>query len=141
MPVPLSSITTKTNQNKQLDSLSRTVDSSWLKSSFILKDTDVINGGNYGDFIRKNRYSSTADMKFTSTSPGMNIAVNPKPQFTRYCDVRRKGKISTRPDVTVETKGHPNGLGMGPYYSEAIDDNQQRIFMRFGTPSYTPLLL
>lgn len=132
--------TMKTDRDKQADSLSSTVDSAWLKSSFILRDSDVANGAEYADFIKKNRYFSTADMKFTCTSPGMSMAVNPKPQFTRYCDPRRKGKISSRPDVTVNTRGHQFGLGMGSFYSEAHDDNQQRIFLRFGTPQYMPLL-
>lgn len=135
-------LTNKVDRTKKTDSLSATSDSDWLKGSFILNDKDVINAGPYAEFIRKNRYHSTADAKFTSTSPGMNIAVNPKPQFTRYCDPRRQGKLKNRPElISVETTGHPNGLGMGPFYSEAFDDNQQRIFMRFGTPAYTPLLL
>lgn len=131
---------TKTDFSKKTDQLSMHVDSSWLKSTFNIKDTDIVVGNEYSKFIRKNRYYTTADFKFASTSPGMNIAVNPKPQFTRYCDPRSKGKVN-RPDITVGTSGHPLGLGMGHYYSESIDDNQQRIFLRFGTPKYMPLLL
>lgn len=135
----LTNYSTKHDTSRITSSLDTTVDSMWLKSSFILRDDDVINGGSYGDFIRKNRYYSTADMKFTSTSPGMNMAVNPKPQFTRYCDPRRKGKLSSRADVKVNTRGDSFGLGMGPFYSEAFDDNQQRVFMRFGVPQFMPL--
>ncbi|NTW91594.1 MAG: hypothetical protein HGA35_06680, partial [Erysipelotrichaceae bacterium] len=112
---------------------------------------DILVGDEYSQWIRKNRYVSSADFKFTSTSPGMNMAVNPKPQFTRYADIRVKGKIGSRPDASpnlkggnefsIDTTGHENGLGMGRYYSEAIDDNQQRIFLRFGVPKYMPLLL
>lgn len=134
-------ITSKTDRSKQTDALSQAVDSGWLKSTFIIKDSDIISGNEYAKYIRKNRYYSTADFKFASTMPGMNMAVNPKPQFTRYCDPRSKGKLKGRPDVNVGTTGHPNGLGMGHYYSEAIDDNQQRIFLRFGVPKYMPLLL
>ena len=133
--------TTKTDRNKLVDPLDQVFDSSWLKSTFIIKDSDIISGTEYAKYIRKNRYYSTADLKFTSTMPGMSMAVNPKPQFTRYCDPRSKGKISSRPDINLGTTGHPNGLGMGHYYSEAIDDNQQRIFLRFGVPKYMPLLL
>lgn len=118
------------------------LDSEWLKSSFMLRDSDLVTGDEYQQWISKNRYFTTADYKFTSTSPGMNMAVNPKPQFTRYCDIRSKGKfIEDRPDITPSTVGHPYGLGMGTYYSEAIDDNEQRIFLRFGVPKYMPLLL
>lgn len=135
------SIVAKKDREQDAKVLAGTVDSSWLKSSFILSDSDTINGGEYATYLRKNRYHSTADMKFTSTSPGMNVAVNPKPQFTRYCDPRRKGKLTNRPDVTVSTTGHQFGLGQGAFYSEAFDDNAQRVFFRFGTASYTPMLL
>jgi hypothetical protein len=115
-------------------------DNEWLKSTFILGDKDIVLGDEYSKWVRKNRYFSSADFKFTSTSPGMNIACNPKPQFTRYCDIRSIGKLYTRPrDITLGTTGHEYGLGMGRYYSEAIDDNQQRIYLRFGVPQFTPL--
>jgi hypothetical protein len=131
----------KTDTSKQLDSLDNTFDRDWVKSTFIIKDSDIVIGDEYSKWIRKNRYYSTADNKFTCTSPGMSMGVNPKPQFTRYCDVRSKGKLTNRPDITLQTTGHTHGLGMGRYYSEAIDDNQQRIFLRFGVPKYIPLLL
>lgn len=134
------SFTLKSNPEKKTDPLSMTVDSEWLKSTFIIKDSDTVSGNEYATYIKKNRYYSTADTKFTCTSPGMNIAVNPKPQYTRYADPRSKGRLLNRPDVTINTRGHPFGLGMGAYYSEAFDDNQQRIYLRFGVPQYMPLL-
>lgn len=116
------------------------VDSSWLKSTFVIPDGDIENIRGTNNFILKNRYHSTADSKFTCTSPGMNMAVNPKPQFTRYADIRRPGKLKSRPQrISVGTRPGPEGLGMGSVYSEAYDDNQQRIFMRFGTLSYMPM--
>ena len=121
--------------------LAQYTDSEWLKSTFIIKDTDIVSGNEYGKFIRKNRYYTTADFKFTSTSPGMSLAVNPKPQFTRYCDPRSKGKIRARPDVKVDVEGHSAGLGMGHFYSEAYDDNEQRIYLSFGHPKYMPFLV
>lgn len=137
----VNNIVPKTDYSKKVDPVDMVVDSEWLKSTFIIKDSDIVIGNEYTKFIRKNRYYTTADFKFTSSSPGMNMAVNPRPQFTRYCDVRSKGKLLNRPDVTLTTQGHPQSLGMGRYYSEAIDDNQQRIFLRFGVPKYMPLYL
>lgn len=134
-------ITTKTNTTRNIETIDTILDREWLKSTFILADRDIVSGDEYKKWIRKNRYFSTADYKFTSTAPGMNMACNPKPQFTRYCDIRSKGKITAREDITLETRGNKYGLGMGRYYSEAIDDNQQRIFLRFGVPKYMPLLL
>jgi hypothetical protein len=135
-------ITNKTDQSKTIESIDGTFDREWLKSTFILKDEDIVLGDEYSKWIRKNRYISSADFKYTSTAPGMNMAVNPKPQFTRYADPRVRGKLESRPEfISVGTTGHQHGLGMGRYYSEAFDDNQQRIFMRFGVPKYIPLLL
>lgn len=113
-------------------------DSEWVKSTFIITDRDLSTGNetSYERWIKKNRYSTSASHKFSSTSPGMSLGVNPKPQFTRYCDPRNKGRLPNRPDVTTGTVSSPTGLGMGDYYSMAIDDNQQRVFFRFGVPSY-----
>lgn len=119
-------------------------DRDWVKSTFIITESDIQDNGEmqqYANWIRKNRYMTSADNKFSSTSPGMSMAVNPKPQFTRYCDIRSKGRIRERPDITPGTTSHPVGLGMGGYYSQAIDDNQQRVFFRFGVPQYIPLPL
>lgn len=115
-------------------------DEDWLRNTFVINDEDA-GMGEYGKWIRKNRYSSSAAIKFTSTSPGMGTSVNSKPQFTRYCDIRNKGKLYSRPDITIGTTGYKYGLGMGRYYSEAIDDVQQRIYLRFGTPQYMNILV
>ena len=125
----------KTTSN-QIDQI---FDREWVKSTFNINDADIQLGDTYKKWLRVNRYFSSADFKFTSTSPGMSIAVNPKPQFTRYCDIRSKGRLRTRPTVTLNTTSHPLSLGMGRYYSEAIDDNEQRVFFRFGVPKYAPL--
>lgn len=118
-------------------------DDEWVKSTFVITEKDLQTGGAnpYELWIRKNRYATSADHKFSSTSPGMSLGVNPKPQFTRYCDIRSKGRLPGRPDVTPSTVFSGTGLGMGGYYSTAIDDNQQRVYFRFGVPSYMPLPL
>lgn len=118
-------------------------DDEWVKSSFIITDKDIGSGESnpYESWIRKQRYKNSADHKFTCTSPGMNLSVNPKPQFTRYCDIRSIGRVTSRPPVSLDATPSNTGLGMGGYYSEAIDDNEQRIFLRFGTPQYMPLVL
>lgn len=118
-------------------------DDEWVKSSFIITDKDLSSGQTsaYEQWIRKQRYRNSADHKFTCTSPGMNLSVNPRPQFTRYCDIRSPGRVTSRPTITADAAASTTGLGMGGYYSEAIDDNQQRIFLRFGTPQYMPLVL
>lgn len=117
-------------------------DREWVKSTFIITDGDITGNGEiqaYANWVRLNRYRTSADNKFSCTSPGMSMAVNPKPQFTRYCDPRSKGRLKERPDITPGITGHPVGLGMGGYYSMAFDDNQQRVYFRFGVPKYMSL--
>lgn len=126
-------------------------DNEWLKSTFVISDTpaDGDVDSNYLNFIKRNRYMSTASHKFASTSPGMSLGVNPKPQFTRYCDIRDRGRVTSRDlhvsvgrgstDEAMMARTHKFGLGLGGYYSDAFDDTQQRIFFRFGVPSYMPL--
>lgn len=69
---------------------------------------------------------TSADMKYYDTTPGGNKSINPPPQFTVNSDIRRAS-------LAAESKG------MGPYYSEAIDDNANRISLRFGNPEYNSL--
>jgi hypothetical protein len=118
------------------------LDDEWLKSTFILGDGELkSNENSYQIYLIKNRYRTTADYKFTSSAPGMNLSCNPRPQFTRYADLRSKGKLNSRQKVAVFPNSLPNkfGYGMGRYYSRAIDDNAQRIYMTFGVQEYTPI--
>lgn len=108
------------------------LDKDWAIRAFLLKDEDLDDSDDI-----KNRYWSSASVKFTDTRLGCNIGVNSRPQFTPYSDIRIKGRISSRNEVSVSnTKGN---YGMGRYYSEAIDDNAQTIYMRFGVPQFNAL--
>lgn len=137
----MTNLTFRTDTSKKIDNISNVFDREWAKSTFIIGDKDIVDGDDYKKWIRANRYFTSASFKFTSTSPGMNVAVNPKPQFTRFCDIRNPGKINSRrkDNYSIEPSISQYGLGMGDYYSEAYDDNEQRIFLRFGVPTYQPL--
>lgn len=109
------------------------LDSEWAKNAFLLSDIQIADPDD-----RKNRYYSTAQSKFTDTRLGCNIGINPKPQFCRYTDIRVKGRNVGRNGVSVtNTSGN---YGMGRYYSEAIDDPSQTIYLRFGVPKYNGLM-
>jgi len=107
------------------------IDKEWITSRFMLSDKEL------SDLDARNRYFSTTSYKFTDTSLGGNVAINPRPQFTRYCDIRGSSRI-TRDPVTVSNRSAK--VGMGRYYSEAIDDNVQQIFMTFGIPKFNSLV-
>ena len=107
------------------------LDKDWLKQSFLIADSKLEITDN------KYRYFSTAALKFTDTRMGSNIGVNARPQYTRYSDIRVKGRLSGRNNVTISnTSGN---YGMGRYYSESEDDNSQTIYLRFGVPQYNSL--
>lgn len=104
-------------------------DSFWVKHAFIVQKSDL-------DVLSQaKRYYSTATDKFTDTTPGGNFAINPLPQFTRYCDPRTPGSQSTN---KTDASGR-GGKGMGRYYSEAFDDNMQLINLRFGVARFNSL--
>jgi hypothetical protein len=111
---------------------SEILDRTWLKQAFLTSDSNLLDADDI-----KNRYWSSADSKFTDTRMGANIGINSRPQFTRYSDIRRRGKLSGRNKVSLtNTSGN---YGMGRYYSEAIDDPSQTIYMRFGVQQFNSL--
>lgn len=108
------------------------LDSSWAKRAFLINDNELGNGTDIA-----NRYWSSASAKFTDTRLGANVGINSKPQFTRYSDVRVKGRLTGRNPVNVgSTAGN---YGMGRYYSDAIDDPSQTVYLRFGVPEFNSL--
>lgn len=82
------------------------------------------------------RYWTTAKNKFVDTRFGGSIGVNARPSFTPYADIRHKGLVRGRKDVTIESI---NNTGIGSYYSRAIDDNAQRVYMRAGVPQFNSI--
>ena len=106
-------------------------DNLWLEAAFSIEpdQSDVHSSDN--------RFYSTAHRKFTDTSLGGNIGINPKPQFTQYADVRIKGR---RNDATSQQSIGPNmALGQGRFYSEKFDDNAMNLYLKFGTPKFNSL--
>lgn len=95
-------------------------DADWVKHAFMLPK----NAMSLAE--AKTRLLSDATFKFTDTTLGGNFAINPPPQFTRYADVKVRGRSSA-------------SNGMGRYYSEAIDDGAVLVHMRFGVPEHNSL--
>lgn len=113
-----------------------TLDRNWSQQAFMLAagKNDTIP---MARIDIRNRTFSTAELKFTDTTLGGSYAINAKPQFTQYADIRAEGRLADRRETSL---GAVNGkLGLGSYYSEAIDDNNQLIHLRFGVPNYNSL--
>jgi hypothetical protein len=141
-----------TNQTES-GSTNLPLDQDWVRTSFLLSSDGLndsnhtnsqLNTTNLGSLTQNPilyyRYWSSAYLKFTNTQLGGNIGVNPKPQFTRYADIRIPGLVHNNP-VSIETKDGAGliNIGMGRYYSEAIDDKAQRVYFRFGVPMFNTL--
>lgn len=107
------------------------IDSDWISCRFMVSNADL------DSLDASNRFFTTNQYKFTSSSIGGNIGINPRPQYTRYADIRGPQRTLKNPvRVTSKTGNH----GMGRYYSEAIDDNAQTIFMEFGFAKFNSLV-
>lgn len=108
------------------------LDRDWAKSAFLIADNNLDN-----DVDVQNRYWSSASAKFTDTRMGGNLGINARPQFTRYSDIRSIGRLRSRSPVSLSNIS--GNHGMGRYYSEAIDDPAQTIYLRFGVPQFNSL--
>jgi len=108
------------------------LDSEWVNSSFMTTGKDL------DEEFRYNRFASIVDEKFTDTSLGGNIALNPSPQFTRYADPRSGGVLNGRSATSVMNMD--GNQGMGRYYGTAIDDNSTNVYFEFGVPKFNNTL-
>ena len=115
-----------------VDKQNTVLDNSWAKIAFLVNNDDL---SNPVDIV--NRTWSSASLKFTDCRMGANIGINARPQYTRYSDIRSKGRLPGRDNVTPYTAS--SNQGMGRYYSESEDDNAQIIYMRFGVPQFNSL--
>lgn len=95
-------------------------DADWIRRSFLVSGKDLD-----PDDLNK-RIFTTARLKYTDTSPGGNVCINPPAQFTRHADPKVKGVLN-------------GSEGMGRYYSENIDDNNQIIHIRCGVPQFNSM--
>ena len=108
------------------------LDNYWVMSRCLIPGVELEEEDNI------NRRFTTTYWKFTNTQMGGNIGVNPKPQYTRYADIRSPSAYASWNATTIP---HNTGdLGMGRYYSEAIDDNAQVVYFEFGVPKFSSLL-
>lgn len=98
-----------------------TRDAKWQRKAFLMatdnQDDEVIMDFGFTDTIARP----------FDTSPGGNEVINPLPQFTRYAD--RK----------VKTGLGKSTFGIGRWHDEAYGQRQQKIYMRFGVPEFTPM--
>lgn len=107
------------------------LDKDWIRKSFFVAENDLSN------VEVRNRYFSSASLKYVSTSPGGNIMLNPPPQFTRFADIKPRNIRSKNPETYFAFN---DTTSLGRYYSEAIDDNAHLVHFRMGKTAYTSYL-
>ena len=110
------------------------VDSDWATSKFLVP------WDNLKPRDRDKSIYSWARTKTSDSSLGNHSVINPLPQFTRYADPRVTTRLDKKGIMNAGTRHFATGLGMGRYYSEALDDYQQEIYIQFGTPEFNSML-
>lgn len=108
------------------------LDQKWMRNRFLSPDTDL-------NIFNQGRYFSSSVFKYGDTSLGGHISCNPKHQFTRYADIKHPKKFARESSI-VSVDDYVTNCGLGRYYSEAIDDNCQLVYMQFGVPEFNGIL-
>lgn len=112
-------------------------DGDWLRQAFMIPHKIVAVQGRAGtlrgsgeaseeDMTIRTRFFTNARIKFSSTTPGGNLVLNPHPQFTKYTDPRIRGIGTER-------------FTLGRWYSDVIDDNKRYVTFCVGTAQYNSL--
>lgn len=138
-------------RNKEADQIIKTVrgekplsikDTAWIKQVMFIPQTINYKSNARAAHISRNREFTPGMLGFADTTLGGNRSINPRPQFTEFADQNVDSILSC---VTANTavSGLPQSNilhgGMGRYYSEAIDNPAQRIYMTFGVPRFNSL--
>ena len=136
----------------------RVLDIKWIRGRFNIQTKEMADQR----FINS-RFFSTASYKYSGTKLGSHLACNPKPGFTPYADIppawnptrnfsgthtKTMDIGNTYPNDLSTSLGekewavtsNADGFPMGRYYSEAIDDNQQLVYLTFGVKKFNGLL-
>lgn len=109
------------------------LDSDWASHSFKLKKEDLTE-----NYVTKRRYYTTSARSFVETSWGGHFAANPFPQFTRNCDLNHQS-IYTGSRIGNGGLGDSDFGGVGRWWSEVLDDNQQEIHIRAGVVKFNSM--
>ncbi len=111
-----------------LDPLESIIDEDWAKTAFIVDVKDI------HEEAQANIFSNYADHYFLSSAIGGSMSINPQYQFTRYADIPRKGRTAEAEDFGPALRNH--NIGMGRYFAEAIESNQETLILEFGIPEF-----
>ena len=91
-----------------VDDVSRRLDNTWVLGSFMMGTLDETT---LDTIDIQNRTFTGALLTFQDSSPEGSYEINPRPQFTRYADIRVKGFAPQRGDTTIHHGGGGNSNG------------------------------
>ena len=114
------------------------LDLDWVRTRFNISNKELST-----ERLINGRFFSTASFKYSNTRLGGHLACNPKPQWTRYADIRPRYNPTlspNRPFMGIGPTTEDSQMSLGRYYSEAIDDNVNLVFMTFGTKKFNGLI-
>lgn len=110
-------------------------DVDWIQNSFMLAGERI----ELSKTLVRFRNLSSADFKFTGSGFGQSTVLNPAPQFTPYADIRKAGLYMGAAACSIDGVTQLF-IGQGRAYSEMIDDNRQKVHIRFGITQYKGLI-
>ena len=114
------------------------LDIEWIRNRFSISNKELSE-----ERLINGRFFSTASFKYSNTRLGGHLACNPKPQWTRYADIRPRYNPTLprgREYMTIASTNRDSNTSLGRYYSEAIDDNANLVFLTFGVKKFNGLL-
>ena len=110
-------------------------DRSWIGKSFFLSGTSDL-----ADRDSEYRFYNYAIDKYVDSSLGGGASINPIPQLTPSVDPRAIPRWKYHGNENNTPIHNPDSFsGIGQYYSEAYEDPQQIINIRFGLPQFNSL--
>ena len=110
-------------------------DLDWIQNSFMLAGERI----ELSKTLVRFRNLSSADFKYTGSGFGQSTILNPAPQFTPYADIRKAGIYMGASARAIDGTAQLF-VGQGRAYSEMIDDNRQKVHIRFGITQYKGLV-
>ena len=114
------------------------LDIEWIRNRFSISNKELSE-----ERLINGRFFSTASFKYSNTRLGGHLACNPKPQWTRYADIRPRynpTQSRAKPYMTIASSTRNSESSLGRYYSEAIDDNANLVFLTFGVKKFNGLI-
>ncbi len=122
------------DESATTNNVDRIKDVNWLGRTFLIGLDDLPH-----ESLEEGMFSTTAKYKFGDTTMGGNIAINSKHQSCPYADPRPVNARGDYNEPSIRNFDITHS-GLGRDFSERLDDNAQRIYMRFGVPEFNNAL-